>query len=72
MLFTAKLTLAVHVNNNKEPDTIKKKREREERFYSWLKGLNPDLNKDTVSEETHNFTYSKYTIDGKTRKKTSD
>ena len=57
------------INNNKNQETLKKMQNRDDQFYKWIKGLNKEP--DIVSE-THNFTYDRYTIDGKTRKKTSD
>ena len=57
------------VNNPKNQDTLKKMQSRDEQFYRWVKSLNPTAD---VTKETHNFTVSNYTIDGKTRKKTSD
>jgi hypothetical protein len=46
----------------------KKVKNREEAFYKWVKGLNPDT--DGIKTETTNFEYSKYTVDGK--KKTNE
>lgn len=57
------------VNNNKNQDTLKKMQSTDEQFYRWVKSLSPSQD---VTEETHNFSYNMYTIDGKTRKKSSD
>jgi hypothetical protein len=42
----------------------KKVKDREEAFYRWAKGLNPNLNRDVITETNH-FQYRRYTDDGK-------
>lgn len=44
-----------------------KRLQKRELFYAWVKGLNP--NKD-VKTETHNFTYTRYTVDSKGKRET--